>query len=328
MNNIKFAFILLLFTYRAFAGDSINLQQNYNAQANRNPIPLCPGKVGMAMDFSRATHPARLTKAVRPAKDGWTFESWFRLADKYGKSTIVSSNAWRSFIISIDNGNLVSVRFRKADNKWFLLSGYNDFVPGLWYHLAVTMSPDAGMKIYINSKLTAIKPAKEKILFHKNVFISSLGAYTINPSGSYNNIFKGAINNPCLHDKEMTDKEVAESYNAGDQKLGTIPEVQQVSFLNDQDCNIPSVVNIALQTKLVNAKDSGFAFLAQALKSIGSKLTFSNNNKPMNLVVSGSNSSALPNYVKQKIPAEWPAESYILSVRKNRIDLVLLGASP
>ncbi len=322
MNKIVNSIIVFFWVSTVIIAGQVDIQQRYLEQTKRNAIPEIPGKRGMALDFNKADKPAWLAKVLRPAKDGWSLECWLRFASVYGKSTIVSSNAWRSFLISIKNGKVIVVRMRDRDNKWFILNGYYDFIPGLWYHLAITMSPDHGMKIYVNGALAAVKKVEKAVFPHSNVFIKSLGAYTINPDGRFENIFKGALNRPLLYDRTLGPDEIAKNYASGNQKLGIVPEVQQVDFLEKQKCRLPSTVSVSLQTRKLKPDDVAFIQLNEVLKKLKSNLVFANRSGGLPLVISDSRSKALPDYVKKVIPDKFPQESYCLFIREKQINLI------
>ncbi len=281
------------------------------------------GKFYKAWDFYHSDKPVILDKGYA-LSDDFTLEVWINLSDCSDESVIFSSYAWNKFRVSIKAGKLLYVKLKSYD----YLCEY-DFVTGRWYHIAITYSSEQGFRAYINGKVVI---ADRKVIanakkYRGDIDLRVIGAYSVNGKGAFDHYFKGLIDRPRFCRKYSDYLRIQKLYYEGINKLPIVPIPQQVFARKGKAFKISDKVSICLDTNLLAKDDPGVIELIDQLSkscSVILKKSFIPADGMCAIIFHQADSKKdnIPSYLRKMLREKLPADGFVVSVRKGRIDLI------
>ncbi len=273
-----------------------------------------PARFGKGWDLRGAETPI-VVDPTQTFPHAFSLETWFRLEDTSGRSTLFSAPAWRRFVVTIADGSHVELTLYDRGREPTLAHhafGY-DFTPGRWYQFVVTADPEGGIRFYVNGRLAHRLEPFTSERRKSDTGLHAIGAYSINGRDAYDNFFKGLIDRPVYTGKAWTEEEVLARFEEANRTLPIAPIPAHVVFVGEDVASQGSAPTLKVATDLLPKEDPGLARMAEAAKAsrVGGTI-----------VLSDPEALNLPDYVRSQIEGDLPAEGYVLAVRPERIDVV------
>ncbi len=290
--------------------------------------PRVPARFGRGWDVSTARKPIVFRPSLSLPHD-YTLETWFRIDDPAGRSTLFSSIKWRRFVVTIADASVVTVRlYDQSGQKATTVAhefGY-EFTPGRWYHFAITSSRNGGHTFYVNGQPVHRVPTANQNAKTTGMAVHSIGAYSINGKGDYDHYFKGILDRPAFIARTLSSQEVMSRYRLAVAVVDVSPIPQQVEYLSEKN-----VIDAGRDGEREGGRDAGGVFSLE-VNAAHDKLSHTaisrlreNLGRPHKdavIVLSNSSDTTLPEYLKPVVAEGIPNEGYVLGAKDGRIDII------
>ena len=180
----------------------------------------CPRDTARAVTLNGTTGYISGPATTQPAPTTFTVELWFQTTTTQGGKLIGYGDAFTGNSTSYDRhvymSNTGQVYFGVYPNAVKTIitttTTYND---GTWHHVAATLSPTAGMALYLDGQLAATDPTTTTAQAYSGFWRigdDNLTGWTNQPTSTF---FAGSLAYTAAYTTVLTPTQIRDHYNAG-----------------------------------------------------------------------------------------------------------------
>lgn len=201
------------------SGDSLPLKDELSGRTlESSGATLTKGVKGMAVELSGDGSFVRLPEFLLSGCD-YSIEMWIKPANtpSSGRQYLFGCDSWDKQILCVEDGGALVLQHRipaanYAGSIIRLAAPDVNIKTGAWSHVAATFSRSGGIALYMNGKLCAMDPVLNKAPeFTAIAYL--LGACGNSRITDMKGFWKGAIDEVRIYKRELSLKEISESFN-------------------------------------------------------------------------------------------------------------------
>lgn len=245
----------MVFSLPALYSESIDLTERAAVEGWEGRVEHVWGPTGKAWRFHGKGDDAILVDGLKFPRE-YTFESWIKFDPDAvdGRATLLSGDQQRRFRLMITEGETLILECRNVEKGYSRYQCAYEFVPGRWYHVAVSMGADDGVAFYINGRLVKAQPGPIPAM--GDFPIGALGVFSVAPE-TFDHPFRGSMGGARLHSQILAPTDILESFQKGGKVPEIVPIPRSVQLLPGEAGGFPlkGPLAVSLEGGVMNEND-------------------------------------------------------------------------